>query len=342
VGGRQLTGLPLDALRRHDDWSGVHAVVAGFGLHGAAAADNLLFIGARVTVLSETPVHGYDAERATLLTELGAKITLGPGSTAELPEVCDVLVAGPQWREHEGLVAQAEARGIPVWSELELAWRLREAGAQGRYAPWLVIAGEDGRTTVVDLVISIMNTVGLYAAVIGEGPRSAVETIMDPSMHDLVIVDAHARDLHFTHSMAPESTAIVFLPPRVGTEDPMVLDQGSAYERVSNACIYNVEEPVQRELVERAEVAEGARGIGFTLGMPSVGMVGMVEDILVDRAFIPERSTSAAEICTLADLNDPTPFELGCALAAAALARSVGVPQHAVRTGLINHFSDDV
>jgi UDP-N-acetylmuramoylalanine--D-glutamate ligase len=68
--------------------------------------------------------------------------------------------------------------------------------------------------------------------------------------------------------------------------------------------------------------------------MPSVGMVGLVADILADRAFVEDRATSAAELCTIADLASPAPHFVANALAAAALARSHGVPQAAVRDGL--------
>ena len=116
-------------------------------------------------------------------------------------------------------------------------------------------------------------------------------------------------------------------------------DKGRIYERVQRACVYNVADPVTEELVREAEVVEGARAVGFTLGMPGVGMVGVVEDILADRAFIEERESSAAELCTLADLAapgtpGPAPHTVQNALAAAALARSHGVSQAAVRAGL--------
>ena len=81
-------------------------------------------------------------------------------------------------------------------------------------------------------------------------------------------------------------------------------------------------------------MVEGARAVGFTLGTPAVGMVGVVEDLLVDRAFIPERQTSAAELCAVGDLASPAPHVVANALAAAALARAHGVPQVAVRDGL--------
>ena len=79
------------------------------------------------------------------------------------------------------------------------------------------------------------------------------------------------------------------------------------------------------QLVRDADVLEGARAIGFTLGTPAVGMVGVVDDVLADRAFVEERQTSAAELCTLDDLASTAPHYVANALAAAALARSHGV-----------------
>ena len=87
-------------------------------------------------------------------------------------------------------------------------------------------------------------------------------------------------------------------------------------------------------------MVEGARAVGFTLGTPAVGMVGVVEDVLADRAFVDEREHSAAELCTVADLASPAPHFVANALAAAALARSAGVPTTAVRDGLRSFTPD--
>jgi UDP-N-acetylmuramoylalanine--D-glutamate ligase len=111
-------------------------------------------------------------------------------------------------------------------------------------------------------------------------------------------------------------------------------DKGRIYQQVQSACVYNVADPVTERLVREADVVEGARAIGFTLGTPAVGMVGLVEEVLADRAFIEEREHSAAELCTLADLGSPAPHVVANALAAAALARSIGLPATAVRDGL--------
>ena len=112
-------------------------------------------------------------------------------------------------------------------------------------------------------------------------------------------------------------------------------DKGRIYERVQRACVYNVADPATERLVGEADVVEGARAIGFTLGMPGVGMLGMVEDILADRAFIEERRLQRRRA-----VHDRRPRLLRRpttspnALAAAALARAHGVSQAAVRDGL--------
>jgi UDP-N-acetylmuramoylalanine--D-glutamate ligase len=108
------------------------------------------------------------------------------------------------------------------------------------------------------------------------------------------------------------------------------------YERTVVAAIYNDQDEETRLMVEGADVVEGCRAIGFTLNIPGRSMVGVVDDLIVDRAFIVERGTNAQE---LANTNDVQPFarhNLSNALAATALARAFGVPGAAVRDGLRN------
>src|SRR3954462_11349102 len=96
----------LDSLGRNDPWDGVRAVVAGMGVSGFAAADNLTHLGAQVTALDESQA-GDRGEKATLLEILGATVRLGPGSTAELPQDVDLVVTSPGWSPSAPLLAQA-------------------------------------------------------------------------------------------------------------------------------------------------------------------------------------------------------------------------------------------
>ena len=53
--------------------------------------------------------------------------------------------------------------------------------------------------------------------------------------------------------------------------------KGKVYARTSVACVYNVADPATEQLVRDADVEEGCRAIGFTLGVPSIGMLGVVD-----------------------------------------------------------------
>ena len=321
------------SLGRHDSWEGVRAVVAGFGVSGFAAADNLNHLGAGVIALDESPAG--KEEKAELLEVLGATIRLGEGATATLPDDADVVITSPGWKPSSPLLVQARERGIPVWGEVELAWRLRDPDTA---APWLAVTGTNGKTTTVQMLETILRAAGLRTVAAGNVGLPIVEAVMDPTPYDVLAVELSSFQLHYTDSMSCEAAAVLNL-----AEDHLdwyssmadyAADKGRIYERVQKACVYNVADEATRRLVEEADVVEGARAIGFTLDTPAVGMVGVVEDILADRAFIEERSTSAAELCTISDLASPAPHYVQNALAAAALARAHGVPTKAVRDGL--------
>jgi len=342
-----MTSRDLDSLTRADSWDGVRAFVAGFGVAGFAAADNLTHLGASVVAVDErTPDGDPDlAERAELLGVLGADVRLGAGTADMLPDDVDVLVVSPAWRPDAALVMQAHVRGVPVWGEVELAWRLRDPAHR---TPWLAVTGSRGRSRTVRMVDGIFRAAGLRSTVAGNVGLSLVEVVMEPDPYDVITLDLSAAQLHHTSSMSAQSAAVLGMGEQ-GVEhfpawhpdwESYCNDTARVYHQVERACIYNVADERTRRMVEDADVVEGARAIGFTLGMPGVGMVGLVEDIVADRAFIEQRETSAAELCTLGDLASDSPEFVADALAAATLARSHGVPQAAVRDGL-RAFRDD-
>ena len=329
--------VDVEALDRASDWSGVRVVVAGFGVSGFAAADNLLFLGAEVTALDETTSE-EKAEKAQLLETLGATVRLEAGATAVLPEEVDLVVTSPGWRPTAPLLAQAAERGVPVWGEVELAWRLRDPE---RPAPWLAVTGTNGKTTTVQMLQSILTAAGLRAAAVGNVGLPIVEAVMDPEAYDVLAVELSSFQLHYTHSMSAESAVVLNIAEDhldwYDGPDAMrdyAADKARIYEQVQRACVYNRAVAQTEEMVREADVVEGARAVGFTLDVPAVGELGVVEDMLVDRAFIEERATSAAELCTVADLASPAPHVVANALAASALARAHGVSQQAVRDGL--------
>src|SRR3954449_8197196 len=323
-----------ELLGRHDAWDGVRGVVAGLGVSGFAAADNLTHLGAHVTALDESD-GGDRREKATLLEILGATVRLGEGSTATLPDDVDLVVTSPGWRPDAPLLAQAVARDIPLWGEVELGWRLRDPD---NAPPWLAVTGTNGKTTTVQMLDAMLREGGLRSLACGNVGLPLVQAVMDPAPYDVLAVELSSFQLHYARSPACESAAVLNVAEDhldwYPSMEEYAADKGQIYQGVERACVYNVADPVTEQLVRDAEVVEGARAIGFTLGIPAVGMVGVVDDVLADRAFIEQRQHTAAELGTIADLASPAPHFVSNALAAAALARSHGVPPIAVRDAL--------
>lgn len=316
-------GLPAlsrnpSALGRGDDWSGVRAVVAGFDASGAAAVDNLLHLGADVRAVAESAAPAI-LERAELLEVLGARIDIHDGATATLPDAVDLLVVPPGVPPDAPIVVAARRREVPVWGEVELAWRLRD---RERPAPWLCVAGETRQA--VGMLAAILAAGGLRTVAAGHGALPLTEVVMDLEPYDALAVGLSADQLRTAGPMTAHSAAVLAAEPGLGR----------VYEGVAGVCVYHVAEPGTELLVREAEVVEGARAIGITLGVPDVAMLGLVDELLVDRAFIEQRATSAAELCTLDDLPAREPQVITDALAAAALARAQGVSQAACRDGL--------
>ncbi len=314
-------------------WDRARVLVAGLGVSGFAAADGLLEFGARVVVLDDDAGEAT-SDKGRLLETLGADVRLGPGSTAVLPD--DVhLVITTGWSPRTPLLVQARQRGIPVWSEVELAWRLSRPR---RPVPWLGITGTNGKTTTTQMLAAILSAAGLRTAAVGNIGRPVMETVLDPEPYDVLAVELSSHQLHWSNSLALHSAAVLNLQPDHlewhGDLTGYAAAKATIYTGVSAACVYNVEDPATERMVEEAEVVEGARAIGFTLGTPGLSMLGVVDDLLVDRAFIEQRRDSALELARLDDVTPAAPHNVANALAAAALARSFGVPATAVRDGL--------
>jgi UDP-N-acetylmuramoylalanine--D-glutamate ligase len=151
-------------------------------------------------------------------------------------------------------------------------------------------------------------------------------------------VELSSYQLHWAPSVRAHSAAVLNLAPDHldwhGSMEAYAADKGRIYQGNQVACVYNLADPATEALVREADVEEGARAIGFTLGSPRPSEFGVVDGILLDRAFVEGRHRNAQELAEVSDIDPPAPHNIANALAAAALARAYGVPPAAVRDGL--------
>ncbi|MFF8912570.1 UDP-N-acetylmuramoyl-L-alanine--D-glutamate ligase [Streptomyces sp. NPDC015032] len=318
----------------NQDWQGKHVTVAGLGVSGIPAAIVLHGLGAVVTVVND----GDDERSRTQAAELEAQgITVRLGDGATLPESTELIVTTPGWKPDKPLFTAAAEAGVPVWGDVELAWRLRGEGGR-EPAPWLAVTGTNGKTTTVRMLASILEAAGLRTAAVGNIGVSLLDAVLGDEEYDVLAVELSSYQLHWAPSLRAHSAAVLNLAPDHldwhGSMEAYVADKGRIYEGNRVACVYNAAEMATEDLVREADVEEGCRAIGFTLGTPGPSQLGVVDGVLVDRAFVANRQKQAQELAEVTDVNPPAPHNIANALAAAALARAFGVEPAAVRDGL--------
>lgn len=339
----------LDGLTSwHADWSGLRVAVLGLGVTGFAVADTLTELGAEVLVLASKP----DDDRARILEVIGARLVIDP--LDETPEELltfapELVVASPGFHPDHAVLEWASASGVPVWGDIELAWRVRDKVGS---ADWILVTGTNGKTTTVQLTATLLAANGLRAAPCGNIGVPVLDAVRDPGGFDVLVVELSSYQLHHLPTSGPgaihpwASVCLNLADDHLdwhGSFEAYRAAKAKVYENTRIACVYNRADEATRSMVEDAEVEEGARAIGFGLDTPGPSDFGVVEGILCDRAFLEERRTAALEIVTVDELEPrglSAPHIVQNILAASALARSYGVPVGVIHDALLDFRLD--
>ncbi|WP_446740362.1 UDP-N-acetylmuramoyl-L-alanine--D-glutamate ligase [Nesterenkonia sp. YGD6] len=330
-------------------WKGLRAMVTGLGVSGFAAADTLAELGARVVVVDGTDAPKTRRDAETLRLVGVSQILLGKEHLSELPlldgEPVELVVTSPGWRPDSALISAARTAGIPVLSEVELAWRL--GPRPGATKPsWLVVTGTNGKTTTVTLLESMLIHDGQRAIACGNIGVPVLDAIRDPEGYDALAVELSSFQLEYTELLSPLASAVLNIAEDHvdwhGSFEDYRAAKAKIYENTELACVYNADQRVTEDMVAEADVQEGCRAIGFTTGAPGPSMLGVVDDLLVDRAFLADRAHQALELAELADFGPLAPQHLiANALAAAALARAAGAAPDAIRAAVQAYEAGD-
>ncbi len=339
----------LDSLTSwHADWRGLRVAVLGLSVTGFSVADTLAELGAQVLVLTERA----DEEYERLLPVIGARLHTGPldAAPAELVDFApDVVVASPGFSPQHPIIRWAIEHDIALWGDIELAWRVRDkvVRADGTPAEWILVTGTNGKTTTTRLTATMLVEGGLRAAPVGNIGIPVLDAVRDPGGFDALVVELSSHQLWYLGLQSGPDRVSPHAAVCLNLADDHLEWHGSAqayrdakahvYDNTRVACVYNKADAATRLMVEEADVVEGARAIGFDLGVPGPSDFGLVEGILVDRAFLDDRHASALELTTVDELRSlglGAPHIVANILAAAALARSLGVSPQAVGDAL--------
>ncbi|MDT0157535.1 UDP-N-acetylmuramoyl-L-alanine--D-glutamate ligase [Microbacterium sp. ARD32] len=338
----------------HSDWTGLRVAVLGLSVTGFSVADTLTELGAEVLVLSEDASEEY----ARLVPVIGARLELG--SLAEVPDALrefapEVVVASPGFPPAHPVIAWAHETGIALWGDVELAWRVRDKVPRpdGTPAEWMLITGTNGKTTTTQLTATLLNAGGLRAAPCGNIGIPVLDAVRDPAGFDVLVVELSSHQLWYIGQSEPAGQLVPYASTCLNLADDHLVWHGGAeayraakavvYRNTKIACVYNKSDRATLRMVEEADVTEGARAVGFDLGTPGPSDLGVVDGILVDRAFHDDRRHSALELTTtdaLRDVGLSAPHVVQNILAASALARSAGVEPVAIRDALAEFRMD--
>jgi len=326
----------------HADWRGLRVGVLGLGVTGFSVADTLTELGATVLVLAEKAPEA----QAGLLDVIGA--TLYTGSLDSVPQQLidlepELIVTSPGFHPDNAVLEWAVAKGIAVWGDIELAWRVRD---KVRAAEWLTVTGTNGKTTTVQLATHILAEAGHRVVAVGNIGLPVLDAVRDPIGFDVLVVELSSYQLHWINS-SPEAAISALASVCLNIDDDHLdwhgsaeayrLAKGKVYDNTRIACVYNKADEATMHLVEEAEVIDGCRAIGFDLGTPGPSDLGMVGDIVVDRAFHDDRRNSALELTThgeLAAAGLAAPHSVANVLAASALVRAYGVEPAVIRSAI--------
>jgi UDP-N-acetylmuramoylalanine--D-glutamate ligase len=181
-------------------------LVYGLGESGIAAARALIERGEEVVVADSN-----DSDKLKrLVLELGVDGRLGAGPEA-LTEGFDRVVTSPGIRPRNEVLAFAESEGVPVLSEIALGLELLKAEApEVRVA---AVTGTNGKTTVVDMLRSILAASGLAHAVAGNSWRALTGCLDEVREAGLLVLEVSSFQLHYLKEPGFDVAALLNIRP---------------------------------------------------------------------------------------------------------------------------------
>jgi UDP-N-acetylmuramoylalanine--D-glutamate ligase len=228
-------------LRLGFDLSGKRVLVVGLARTGVVTSLFSAGYGATVTATDGRPESEL-AETAAKLRAAGVKLELGGHIDASFLEQ-DLIVVSPGVPAKLPSLELARKQGVPVWSEIELAWRF----LRGKL---VAITGSNGKTTTTALLAHILQTSNIPTLVggnIGTPLLALVERSTDTAV---TVAEISSFQLETIDKFRPEIGVLLNLTPDH-------LDRHGTFEDYANAKLRMFENQLERDMaVLNADDAE--------------------------------------------------------------------------------------
>ncbi|MGV0788753.1 UDP-N-acetylmuramoyl-L-alanine--D-glutamate ligase [Mycolicibacterium sp. XJ2] len=301
---------------------GARVLVTGAGLTGRSVSAVLEPTGVRLTICDDDPLALQRLiTPASVVTTVEAQATIGEYA---------LVITSPGFAPTAPVLAAAAQAGVPVWGDVELAWRLDRAGWFGPSRRWLVVTGTNGKTTTTSMLHAMLVAAGRNAVLCGNIGNPVIDVLAEPS--DLLAVELSSFQLHWAPSLRPDAGVVLNVAEDHLDWHGSMTAYAGAKARVldGRVAVVGLDDPVAAGLLD---TAAASTRVGFRLAEPGPGELGVVDGALVDNAFgdPPEGGWTLAQAASI-----PVAGPVGVlnALGAAALARAVDVPPAAIADAL--------
>ena len=291
-------------------------LVLGGGITGRSVAQVLSNMGAEVSIYDENESSSFEFARVAI---------------NELSNInWAAAVVSPGWRPSHPVIADLRNREIPLLNEIDLAWEIKQHVAPEQ--KWLAVTGTNGKTTTVELTESILKAAGINAFACGNVGTPVIDAVTSEQKYDYLILELSSFQLHWSESAEFVASSIL----NIALDH---IDWHGSYSEYAKSKLDLLSRSVTAILNgDDSAVVEGSqhwqgRKVFYTLQTPKPGEIGLVEDLLVDRAFVAD-PMEAAMFCELNEVQPTAPHSVSNALAAAGLARAIGIDNEVIRSAI--------
>lgn len=299
--------------------AGTPVLVAGAGVTGAAVLAALGPLQVRATLCDD---HSAALRRHA---DAGVPTLTAAQAAARVGEFA-LVITSPGLPPSAPVLVAAAAAGVPAWGDVELAWRLDTAGVYGPPRRWLAVTGTNGKTTTTAMLHAMLTAAGHRALACGNIGDPVLDVLTRPA--EMLAVELSSFQLHWAPSLRPEAGVVLNIAEDHldwhGTLEAYAAAKARAL--TGRVAVAGVDDTRAAALLADAPAAVR---VGFRLGAPAAGELGVADGWLIDRAF-----GDALPLAPVDAIAVPGPVGVLDALAAAALARSVDVPAAAIGAAL--------